>query len=92
MVHQFFVEPPTASISVRASARARSFISSFINPQFVNFAGDFKSIWVSDVGNYQYGAFLYQISTSNGKVLKKISKGLSFFDPPTGVASGPGPL
>ncbi len=66
--------------------------SSFINPQFVNFAGDFKSIWVSDSGNYQSGAFLYQISTSNGKVLKKISKGLSFFDPPTGVASGPGPL
>jgi len=66
--------------------------NSFINPQFVNFAGDFKSIWVSDVGNYQSGAFLYQISISNGKVLKKISNGLSFFNPPTGVASGPGPL
>jgi len=66
--------------------------NSFVNPQYINFAGDFKSIWVDDVGNYQYGAALYQISTSNGKELKKITKGLSFFDPPTGVASGPGPL
>ena len=66
--------------------------SSFINPQYINFAGDFKSIWVSDVGNYQYGAALYQIDLSNGKVLKKITNGLSFFNPPTGIAAGPGPL
>ncbi len=66
--------------------------NSFVDPQFVNFAGDFKSIWVSDTGNYQYGAELYQISLSNGKVLKKISNGLTGIDPPTGVASGPGPL
>jgi hypothetical protein len=66
--------------------------SSFVNPQYINFAGDFKSIWVSDVGNYQYGSALYQIDVSNGKVLKKITNGLSFFNPPTGMAAGPGPL
>ncbi len=63
--------------------------NSFVDPQFVNFAGDFKSIWVSDTGNYQYGADLYQISLSNGKVLKKIGNGLSGINPPTGVTLGP---
>lgn len=64
----------------------------FYEPQYVNFSSDFSDIWVSDTGNYQYGAFLYEIDVSNGKTLEKIMKGLSFFDPPTGVAAGPGPL
>jgi streptogramin lyase len=66
--------------------------SNFVNPQYVNFSSDFSSIWVSDTGNYQYGAALYQIDVANGKTLKKITNGISFFDPPTGVAAGPGPL
>jgi hypothetical protein len=64
----------------------------FVDPQYLNFSSDFSDLWVSDTGNYQYGAFLYEIQVSNGKVLKKIFKGLSFFDPPSGVAAGPGPL
>jgi hypothetical protein len=64
----------------------------FIDPQYLNFSGDFKDLWVSDPGNYQSGAALYEINVKTGKVLQTITAGLSFFNPPSGVAAGPGPL
>jgi DNA-binding beta-propeller fold protein YncE len=64
----------------------------FVDPQYLNFSRGFTDLWVSDPGNYQSGAALYKIDAATGKVLVKITDGISFFDPPTGVAAGPGPL
>jgi hypothetical protein len=65
----------------------------FIDPQYVNFSKGFTDLWVNDPGNYQcYCAGLYEIDVSTGKEVGKITNSLSFFNPPTGVASGPGPL
>lgn len=66
--------------------------SNFINPQYLNFSSGYADLWVSDTGTYSQGAFLDEIEISSGKQIAKISNGISFFDPPSGVASGPGPL
>jgi hypothetical protein len=65
----------------------------FNNPQYVNFSSDFSDLWVSDPGTYGcYCQGLFGIDVKTGKESAKILNGFSFFDPPTGVASGPGPL
>ncbi|MGC9992562.1 MAG: hypothetical protein ABSD52_09245 [Candidatus Cybelea sp.] len=66
---------------------------SFINPQYVNFSSNFADVWIDDPGSYScYCNGLYGIDVKTGKESGKILNGLSFFDPPTGVAIGPGPL
>jgi small nuclear ribonucleoprotein (snRNP)-like protein len=67
-------------------------LSHFYEPQYLNFTANFTDFWVSDLGNYQYGAFMYEFSTAKAKQVAKITAGLSFFNPPTGVAPGPGSL
>lgn len=64
----------------------------FVDPQYLNFSSDFRYLWVSDPGNLSQSAALYEIHIATGKVVRKITNALSFFDPPTGVAEGPGPL
>lgn len=65
----------------------------FIAPQYLNFTSGFKDVWVDDTGNYQcYCTGLYEIDVSTGKTIGTITNGLSNFDPPTGVAAGPGSL
>lgn len=66
--------------------------SPFIDPQYVNFSASFTDVWISDPGNYQYGAALFEIDPSTGKVVDMVRAGISFFNPPTGVAAGPGSL
>lgn len=66
--------------------------SQFINPQYVNFGKGYKDLWLNDQGNYQSGTALYEIDIQTGKVIETITSGMSFFDPPNGVAAGPGPL
>lgn len=66
--------------------------SQFIAPQSLNFSKGFADLWVDDTGNYQSAAALYEIDVSTGKIVTTISSGISFFDPPTGIAAGPGPL
>ncbi len=65
--------------------------SSFIDPEYLNFDSGFKDLWISDPGEYSLGAYLYQIDIASGKVTKYMN-GIGFFNPPTGVAAGPGPL
>lgn len=65
----------------------------FIDPQYVNFSSDFSDVWIDDPGDYQcYCSGLYEIDVKTGKEVGKITNSLSFFDPPSGVAVGPGPL
>jgi hypothetical protein len=50
-------------------------------------------VWIDDTGDYQcYCEGLYEIDVKSGKEVAKILSGLKFFDPPSGVAAGPGPL
>jgi len=65
----------------------------FIDPQYINFSSDFSDVWIDDPGDYQcYCTGLYGIDVKTGKEVGKILSGLSFFNPPSGVAAGPGPL
>jgi hypothetical protein len=65
----------------------------FVNPQYLKFSSNFSDVWVDDPGDYQcYCTGLYGIDVKTAKVVGKIQAGLSFFDPPSGVAIGPGPL
>jgi hypothetical protein len=64
----------------------------FIDPQYLNFSNNFAYLWINDPGNISNGSALYEIHVATGKLVRKITSGLSFFDPPTGVAVGPGPL
>lgn len=67
--------------------------SSFINPQYLNFAANFTDLWVNETGDYQcYCEGLYELDPSSGKTVTKILEGMSFFDPPSGAAAGPGSL
>jgi hypothetical protein len=62
----------------------------FVDPQYLNFAKGFADLWVEDPGNYQNGSALYEIDVASAKVVDKVTAGISFFNPPTGVAAGPG--
>ena len=65
----------------------------FNNPQYLNFSSDFADLWINDPGNYGcYCQGLFGIDLKTGKEVGKIESGFSFFDPPSGVAIGPGPL
>jgi hypothetical protein len=65
----------------------------FNNPQYLNFSSDFADLWINDPGNYGcYCQGLFGIDLKTGKEVGKIQSGFSFFDPPSGVAIGPGPL
>lgn len=65
----------------------------FVDPQYVNFSSNFADVWIDDPGDYQcYCSGLYEIDVKSGKEVAKIRSGLSFFNPPSGVAAGPGPL
>lgn len=65
----------------------------FLDPQYLNFSSNFADVWIDDTGDYQcYCEGLYEIDVKTGKEVAKILSGMSFFDPPTGVAAGPGPL
>ncbi|MGA8795511.1 MAG: hypothetical protein WB526_00410 [Candidatus Cybelea sp.] len=65
----------------------------FIDPQYLNFSSNFADVWIEDPGDYQcYCTGLYGIDVKTGKEVAKILNGMSFFDPPSGVAAGPGPL
>jgi len=65
----------------------------FVDPQYLNFSSNFADVWIDDTGNYQcYCTGLYGIDVKTGKEVEKIQSGLSFFNPPSGVAAGPGPL
>jgi len=65
----------------------------FIDPQYLNFSSNFTDVWIDDTGDYQcYCTGLYEIDVKTGKEVGKILSGLSFFNPPSGVAAGPGPL
>jgi sugar lactone lactonase YvrE len=65
----------------------------FVDPQYLNFSSDFADVWIDDPGDYGcYCNGLYEIDLKTGKQVAKILRGMSFFDPPTGVAAGPGPL
>ena len=77
---------------VKSCARAFTKFG-FINPQYVNFSSDFTDVWIDDAGDYQcYCSGLYGIDIKTGKESARIITGLSYFDQPTGVAVGPGPL
>jgi hypothetical protein len=66
---------------------------SFVDPQYLNFSSNFADVWIDDTGDYQcYCEGLYEIDVKSGKEVAKILSGLKFFDPPSGVAAGPGPL
>jgi streptogramin lyase len=66
---------------------------SFIDPQYLNFSSDFADLWIDDPGDYQcYCSGLYGIDVKTGMETAKVLSGLSFFNPPSGVAVGPGPL
>ncbi len=65
----------------------------FVDPQYLNFSSNFADIWVDDPGSYGcYCNGLYGIDVKTGKEVATILSDMSFFDPPTGVAAGPGPL
>jgi streptogramin lyase len=65
----------------------------FIDPQYLNFSSDFADLWIDDPGDYQcYCSGLYAIDVKTGMETAKVLSGLSFFNPPSGVAVGPGPL
>lgn len=65
----------------------------FVDPQYIKFSSDFSDVWIDDPGDYQcYCSGLYGIDVKTGKEAGKILSGLSFFNPPSGVAIGPGPL
>jgi streptogramin lyase len=65
----------------------------FVNPQYIQFSSNFADVWIDDPGDYQcYCSGLYEIDVETGKEVGKILAGLSFFNPPSGVAIGPGPL
>jgi hypothetical protein len=65
----------------------------FVDPQYLSFSSNFADVWIDDTGNYQcYCTGLYGIDVKTGKEVEKIQSGLSFFNPPSGVAAGPGPL
>jgi hypothetical protein len=66
---------------------------SFKDPQYLSFSTNFADVWIDDPGLYGcYCNGLYGIDVKTGKEIAKILEGMSFFDPPTGVAAGPGPL
>lgn len=66
--------------------------SQLIEPEYLNFSKGFADLWVDDTANYQSPAALAEIDATTGKVVAKITAGISFFDPPTGIAAGPGSL
>jgi hypothetical protein len=65
----------------------------FVNPQYVTFSSGFTDVWIDDRGNYSCSCSgLFEIDIKTGKEVEKIGNGMSYFDPPSGVAIGPGPL
>jgi hypothetical protein len=65
----------------------------FVNPQYVTFSSDFTDVWIDDPGKYGcYCSGLYGIDVQTGKEVGRVTSGLTFFDEPSGVAIGPGPL
>jgi len=62
--------------------------SQFENPVYINFSHDFRDLWVDDPGSVA----LYEIDVASGAVVQKITGGLTFDNPPSGVAAAPGPL
>jgi hypothetical protein len=64
----------------------------FVDPQYLNFSADYRYLWINDPGNLSEGSALDEVRVVTGKVVRKITNGISFFDPPAGVAHGPGPL
>ena len=64
----------------------------FIDPQYLNFSRDFNDLWINDPGNDSLGSAIYEVDVATGKVVEKITSGLSFFNPPSGVAGAPGPF
>jgi len=64
-----------------------------VDPQYLNFSSDFADVWIDDPGDYScFCNGLYGIDVKTGKEVAKILSGMSYFDPPGGVAAGPGPL
>jgi len=64
----------------------------FIDPEYLNFSHGFTDLWINDPGDESSGSAIYEVDVATGKVLEKIISGLSFFNPPTGVAAAPGPF
>jgi hypothetical protein len=82
-----------ACSGVKSCALAFPKIKTFVNPQYLTFSSDFSDLWIDDPGDYQcYCAGLYGIDVNTRKQVGKIQAGMTFFDPPSGVAIGPGPL
>lgn len=60
----------------------------FEDPTYINFSHDFRHLWVADPGSNA----LFEIDVANGNVVQEITAGLTFDNPPAGVAAAPGPL
>jgi len=60
----------------------------FANPSNINFSRDFRDLWVNDPGS----GSLYEVDVASGKIVQRITAGLTSANPPAGVASAPGPL
>jgi hypothetical protein len=74
------------------TSACRKLIENFVDPEYINFSGDFKVLWVSDPGNASSGSALYEIDAVSGEVRATITAGLTFYNPPSGVAAAPGPF
>ncbi len=64
----------------------------FVDPEYLNFSSDFKDLWINDPGSSSSGGSIDEIDIKTGSVVEKIGSGLSFFNPPSGVAVAPGPF
>jgi len=63
----------------------------FVDPEYLNFSGDFKDLWLNDPGSSN-GSAIDEVDVKTGKTIETITNGLSFFNPPSGVAVAPGPF
>lgn len=92
----YFTSPSGSGSAVfkcSGTSSCASTYKGFIVPQFLNFSSKFTDLWVDDTGSYSPGlAYLYEIDISSGKTVATITQDLTFFDPPSGVAPGPGSL
>lgn len=74
------------------TSSCRQLHANFTDPQYLNFSSDFRDLWVSDPGNVTSGAAVFELDVASGKIIETITAGLTFYNPPTGVAAAPGPL
>jgi hypothetical protein len=76
----------------RGTSSCQQLREKFIAPEYINFSSDFRDLWINDPGNISGGTAIYEVDVASGKVIEKITYGLTFDNPPTGVAAAPGPF